>query len=416
MSNKYSNGIIYKIVCDDGHYYFGSTTQLKLNLVFNNHKCLSKNNTCRLYEHIHTIGWDKVKIELVEKYPCMNKKELNTKEEEHINKSKTDFLCLNNDIDDNITENDEIIYDYEDYIDTNDYESIYSTDSDNNNTYKYGKIYKLVSKDSHYYIGSTTKTLQKRFSSHKYSIKNNTRGGNYTYLSSIPLDDINIELIENYPCSTKSELREREDYHIQNALYDKYCLNTYRAFQTDEEKKEYDRLYYSLHKETAKENMKSYYEENKDTIMEYHRKYNEENKEIINQKRTQYRKENAEILAEKQRQYALNNIEKVKESKKKYNEENKEKLAEYWKEYAKKEENKERIKENKRRSAQKIKEENKDKIAEEREKKKQINEQKKQDRINHDRTIIKCSCGGSYQNYQKKRHEESKKHQNVMNT
>ena len=58
----------------------------------------------------------------------------------------------------------------------------------------------------------------------------------------------------------------------------------------------------------------------------------------------------------------------------------------------------------------------KDKIAEEREKKKQINEQKKQDRINHDRTIIKCSCGGSYQNYQKKRHEESKKHQNVMNT
>jgi len=34
----------------------------------------------------------------------------------------------------------------------------------------------------------------------------------------------------------------------------------------------------------------------------------------------------------------------------------------------------------------------------------------KQERIKHDRTIIQCICGGSYQNYQKKRHEENKKH------
>ena len=74
-------------------------------------------------------------------------------------------------------------------------------------------------------------------------------------------------------------------------------------------------------------------------------------------------------------------------------------------------ENKEKIRQYKQKSARKIKEQNAEKIAEEREKKKQLREEKKQARIAHDRAIIQCSCGGSYQNYQKKRHEESKKHQ-----
>lgn len=266
------------------------------------------------------------------------------------------------------------------------------------NKYDNGKIYKLICDDGYYYIGSTIQKLNLRFNHHKGSAKTGTSRV-YTYINNIGWDKIKIELVENYPCSIKSELNKREEYYINLSKNDELCLNFNKAYVSDEERKE---------------NMKKYYEANKDVIMEYHRKYNEENKETINKKRAEYRKENAKILAEKQRQYALNNIEQIKESKKKYNEENKEKLAEYWKEYAKKEENKERIKENKRRSAQKIKEENKEKNAEEREKKKQINEQKKQDRINHDRTIIKCSCGGSYQNYQKKRHEESKKHQKYL--
>jgi hypothetical protein len=413
MSNKYNNGIIYKIVCEDGHYYFGSTTQLKLNIVFNNHKCLSKNKTCRLYEHIHIIGWDKVKIELVEKYPCKNKKELNKKEEEYINKNDTDFFCLNNDIEDNISDNisdnNEIIYESDDNIDTDnidadDYESIYSTDSDNN-AYQYGKIYKLISKDNHYYIGSTTKTLQERFSAHKYSIKHNTRDGNYSYFRSIPIEDISIELIENYPCSSKNKLREREDYYIQNALYDKYCLNTYRAFQTDEDKKEYDKLYYVLNKNKATENMKKYYEENKEKIIEQHKVYVEENREIINQKRAEYRKENAEILNQKQKEYAKNHIEQIKNNRKQYYEKNKEIELEKQKEYNKK--NKDKINQYKNEWARKKRKEN----AEEKIKQREL---KKQARIEHDNTIIQCECGGSYQNYRKQRHEESKKHQNFI--
>lgn len=415
MTNKYNNGQIYKLVCKDGHYYIGSTTQ-KLNHRFNNHKTLSKKEVARVYDHINTIGWDKVHIELVENYSCNNKQELNKREQYYINQSNDNLLCLNNEFEeiDDIVENDNIVNEILDN-EISDNESNYSSDLDND-SYQNGKIYKLVCKDGHYYIGSTTTPLIKRFSGHKYSIKNNTNGGNYTYFSSLPITDINIELIENYSCNTNGELRKREDYYVQLSLPDKYCLNTFRAFQSDDDKKEYDRLYYTLNKDKAKENMKKYYEENKDAIIEYHQEYKEKNKEVINEKRAQYRKENSEMLSEKQKKYAKEHQEHIKEAKLKYNEDNKEKLAEYWREYAQKDENKERIKENKRKSALKIKEENAEKIAKEKEEKKQAREEQKQARISYDRTIIQCSCGGSYQNYQKKRHEESKKHQTKITT
>lgn len=415
--NTYNNSKIYKLLCEDGHYYIDSTIQQKLNLVINYHKRLSKNNTSRLYQHINTIGWDKVNIDIIQNYSCNNKNELNMKTEEYINASSNDFLCLNNEIEEDEVEENEVEENEieENEIEENsDYESIFISDSEDD-MYQNGKIYKLVSDDGHYYIGSTTTTLHKRFSAHKSNISKNTGNGNYTYFSSLPIDDIRIELIEKFPCSTKKELREREDYHIHLSLYDSYCLNTYRAFQTDEEKKEYDRLYYYLNKDKAKENMKKYYEENKDKIIEQHREYNEINREKVDAYQAEYRLENAEKRREYTRQYALNHPEQVKESKKQYNQENREKIREYWRNYNNKEENKEKVREMKRRSAQKMKEQRAEQIVNEKELKKQAREEKKKSRIEHDRTIVQCSCGGSYQNYQKKRHEESKKHQSFIN-
>ena len=94
MTNIYDNGKIYKLICDDDHYYIGSTTQ-KLNHRFNNHKTSAKTGTSKAYTYINSIGWDKVKIELVEDFPCTIKSELNTREEYYISKSKSDQLCLN---------------------------------------------------------------------------------------------------------------------------------------------------------------------------------------------------------------------------------------------------------------------------------------------------------------------------------
>jgi hypothetical protein len=404
MSNKYKNGQIYKIICEDGCYYIGSTIQ-KLNHIFNSHKKSSKKVVCRVYDHINIIGWDKVQIELVENYSCNNKQELNKREQYYIDQSNDDLLCLNNEFEeiDDIVENDNID------IDISDNKSNSSSDSDND-SYQDGKIYKLVCKDGHYYIGSTTTSLIKRFSSHKYSIKNNTSGGKYAYFYSLPITDIHIELIENYPCNTNDELRKREDYYIQFSLSDKYCLNTFRAFQSEDDKKDSKRYYYTLNIDKIKENMKTYYEANKKTIIESHRDYNQENREKVDAYQAQYRLDNAEKRREYSKQYTKEHQEQVKETKKKYDEKNREKNTTYWKEYNNKEENKEKIQKYKEKWAKKYKEENIELIVKKRNEKRIIREEKKQERIKHDRTIIQCICGGSYQNYQKKRHEENKKH------
>ena len=105
MSNKYNNGKIYKLVCEDGCYYIGSTIQ-KLNLRFNSHKKSSKKEVCNVYDHINDIGWDKVQIELVENYSCNNKQELNKREQYYIDQSIDDLQCLNNEfeeIDETVT-------------------------------------------------------------------------------------------------------------------------------------------------------------------------------------------------------------------------------------------------------------------------------------------------------------------------
>jgi hypothetical protein len=266
------------------------------------------------------------------------------------------------------------------------------------NIYDNGKIYKLLCDDGHYYIGSTTQKLNHRFNNHKTSSKTGTSKA-YTYINSVGWDKVKIELIEDFPCTVKSELNEREEYYISKSKSDELCLNINSALLTPEKRKE---------------NVKNYYEANKEDIIESHREYNEKNREKVDSYQAQYRLDNAEKRREYTRQYTKDNQEQVKESKKRYNEENKEKNAAYWREYNNKEENKEKVRKIKQKSALKIKEENAEKKAKEKEERQKAREEQKQARISYDKTIVQCPCGGSYQNYQKKRHEESKKHHNYL--
>ena len=94
MENKYQNGKIYKLVCNDGYYYIGSTTQ-ELNNRLYNHKTQSKSGPNKIYSYINSIGWDNVIIELIENYNCQSKKELVDREKYYLTKSKKDDLCLN---------------------------------------------------------------------------------------------------------------------------------------------------------------------------------------------------------------------------------------------------------------------------------------------------------------------------------
>jgi len=200
MTNRYQTGKIYRLLCEDGHYYIGSTTQA-LNLRFNTHKTLSKTKKERVYEHIQTIGWDKTIIELLEDCPCTTKEELNKKEKEHRSLSKSDPLCLN---------------DSSDIIDI---------DSNNQTMYRNGKIYRLLCEDGHYYIGSTVSNLANCIANHRQYSAIYPNEHPYDYIAIIGWDKVLIELIEHYSCYSKDELDKQKDVQVNNARNDILCLN-----------------------------------------------------------------------------------------------------------------------------------------------------------------------------------------------
>jgi hypothetical protein len=90
----YSKSKIYKLECEDGYYYYGATIQT-IDARFKGHKQASKKQPYRVYKHINAIGWDKVKIILVENFPCETRKELIIRESHFITQGKKDEKCLN---------------------------------------------------------------------------------------------------------------------------------------------------------------------------------------------------------------------------------------------------------------------------------------------------------------------------------
>lgn len=91
----YENGKIYKLVCEDGKYYFGSTIRpLKGRLSSHKHAS-KKTETNNAYNHIKTIGWDNVTIVLVESFPCDTKQQLLEREAWFLHDHEHDTMCLN---------------------------------------------------------------------------------------------------------------------------------------------------------------------------------------------------------------------------------------------------------------------------------------------------------------------------------
>ena len=97
-----------------------------------------------------------------------------------------------------------------------------------------GKIYALKSsKTDDIYIGSTKNTINARLSKHKSNYKLYLQGKR-RYETSFDLckyDDVYVELIENYNCSSKKELERREG-EIQREMK---CVNQLIAGRTRKE-------------------------------------------------------------------------------------------------------------------------------------------------------------------------------------
>ena len=160
--------------------------------------------------------------------------------------------------------------------------------------YQKAKIYKLVGYGLTYY-GATIQSLCERKSGHKRNI-NKCMSKELFKLG----DDIDIVLVENYPCNNKEELHQRERYYIEN----NECINKQIPTRTKKEycetnkenKKEYDKEY----RENNKDKIKQYREDNKEMIKLLKKENYEQNKEIINNKRKE------KIICECGGKYTLN--------------------------------------------------------------------------------------------------------------
>ena len=85
---NYSNSKVYKLINSvDKKIYIGSTTQ-PLSTRLAEHKSKAKSRPYNVYKHLNTIGWDKVRIILIETVNCFNKEQLNQREQYYIDRLK----------------------------------------------------------------------------------------------------------------------------------------------------------------------------------------------------------------------------------------------------------------------------------------------------------------------------------------
>ena len=120
-----------------------------------------------------------------------------------------------------------------------------------------GRIYKITSAQTdNIYIGSTTKTLKQRLSTHKCDYKRYLK--NKTHYKSgydiVKFDDAIIELIEEKEFKDKKEMLFRERHYIE--IYE--CVNRIIPIRTNEEHNNYHKEYNKKYKMDNKDKINAY--------------------------------------------------------------------------------------------------------------------------------------------------------------
>ncbi len=231
------------------------------------------------------------------------------------------------------------------------------------NKYEHSKVYKLINSDeSLIYIGSTTKTLEQRKKKHLINYLQWKNGKN-NFVTSFKLfendkNDVNICLIETFPCQTRRQLHERERFYIE-------CHNC-------------------VNKVIPTRTYKEYHEDNREKIIAHKKEFYKNNKD----KWVEYRENNEDRIIENRKQYYLKHRDEIKEKVKLYRENNAEKIATYKKAYV--EINKDKVKSIKQKSYEKHKE-------------------------FYQQEYV-CECGSKITQKSKIRHEKTQKHQKYINS
>ena len=189
-----------------------------------------------------------------------------------------------------------------------------------------GKIY-CIRNNIHddIYIGSTCQSLSQRMAQHRLDKRRERNQNRFIYKLMNEVDDDSmfyIELMEEYPCQNKDQLRKREGELIRE-LEPK--LNMQVECRTSQEYREFYKEFYT-------EYNRRYYQENKEYYSECNKKNYEKRKDEINQHRKVYRENNRDKIHQKQKEWYDNNKEeKNRKSREHYNA-NKERISERRKE------------------------------------------------------------------------------------
>ena len=132
------------------------------------------------------------------------------------------------------------------------------------------------------YVGLTCNILTKIFCHHKAIISTEQQRPLYKLMAEIGFERFRIELIENYPCKDKYELRQREGHYIREMGTLNICIAG-RTYQ------EWAEIFRKENKETIKEKGQEYYQQNREIMNQKHQKYYHEHAEDIKKNKKEYR-------------------------------------------------------------------------------------------------------------------------------
>jgi hypothetical protein len=158
--------------------------------------------------------------------------------------------------------------------------------------YQNGRIYKILNtEDDKCYVGSTCQSLAKRFSEHKKRHQNGT-GKLYEHMRNIGFDKFYIELITNYPCNTKEELRAKEGEYIRE-------MGSLNILIAGRKKPESQKVWYWRNKDDQCRKRREYHSKNQEKECKRDRSYYENNKQAVLARKKKYKQDNKEQIKRK---------------------------------------------------------------------------------------------------------------------
>ena len=168
------------------------------------------------------------------------------------------------------------------------------------NKYSNGKIYQILNhKTDDIYIGSTCNPLTKRFYYHKsfYHDPKSQSRKLYAKMTEIGLEHFYIELVEDFECESKEQLRAREGFFIReratlNHMIEGRTRSEYLIEEKDKVNETRRRCYYNRieqpgYVEKRREASKIYRDENHEHVLNMKKAYRDKCREEINEKQNE---------------------------------------------------------------------------------------------------------------------------------